>query len=254
MANYPDLTSKHVLITGGAGGIGEGATRAFAQQGSRVSFIDIDAERGHALQKELRQSNEHVTFFEADLTDESALMAAIDNARESHGPIDVLINNAGYDPRYPIDQTTTQQWDDLFALNVKHYFIATRQVVPEMKQRNAGSIIMVASCQYWVGDAEMSCYTATKAAIMGMVKSLARELGPHNIRVNAIAPGWIMTDRQLRDVVTPEYHEKLLNEWQCLPYELKPADIAPAFLFLASDAARAITRQTLLVDAGYSPV
>lgn len=250
LPTYPDLRDKHVLITGGAGGIGEAITTAFFMQGSRITLIDRDAQQGEAIAGILNQGGHRVDFYAVDVTNESQLIAAIKQAEQKLGPVDVLINNAGFDPRYDMMEMTTQQWDDLFRLNVTHYFWTCRALIPAMKERKRGSIIMTSSVNAWSGDLHLACYTATKAAILGLVKSLAREVGPFNIRVNAVAPGWVMTQRQLRDLVTPEDKRRLVEEWQLLPRLLEPEHVAPAYLFLASDASSMITRQTLLVDAG----
>jgi len=250
LATYPDLRDKHVLITGGAGGIGEAITTAFAGQGSRVTVLDRDAKQGEALATQLNASGTLVDFQAVDVTDESKLLATLKHAEQSHGPVDVLINNAGHDPRHDMMEMTTQQWDDIFRLNVTHYFWTCRALIPAMKERKRGSIIMTSSVNAWSGDLHLACYTATKAAILGLMKSLAREVGPFNIRVNAVAPGWVMTDRQLRDLVSPEDKRKLIEEWQLLPQLLEPKHLAPTYLFLASEASSMITRQCILVDAG----
>ena len=234
-ARYPDLAHRHVLITGGANGIGAAVAAAFLAQGARVSILDRDAKPG---------------VVEVDLRDYPAVDRAIAGIETSAGPIDVLVNNAAWDPRYDMTAMSFNEWDDLFRLNVGHYFAAARAVMPGMIRQRRGSIIMVTSNQVWTAEEQLVCYTATKAAIVGMVRSLAREVGRHGIRVNAIAPGWVMTERQLRERVTPEAKARLLEREQILPILLMPEDLAPAFLFLASDASRAITRQTLVVDAG----
>ncbi len=250
LLQFGDLRDKHVLITGGAGGIGGAITTAFAGQQSRVTVLDRDEATGTHLAAALEQAGTPVGFLAVDVTDEQRLIAAMDQAVRERGPVDVLINNAGYDPRHDITQMTTAQWEGLFRLNVTHYFWTCRQVIPAMKERRRGSIIMTTSVNCFTGDSELACYTATKSAIMGMVKSLAREVGPWNIRVNAVAPGWVMTQRQLRDLVTEEDKRRLVEEWQLLPQLLEPEHLAPTYLFLASDASSMITRQTILVDAG----
>ncbi len=250
LPTYPDLRDKHVLITGGAGGIGEAITSAFFMQGCRISLLDRDAEQGKAMAADMNQGGRIVDFYAVDVTDESQLTATLQKAERTLGPVDVLINNAGFDPRYDMMQMTTREWDDLFRLNVTHYFWTCRQLIPAMKERRRGSIIMTGSANSWSADLHLACYTATKSAIIGMVKALAREVGPFNIRVNAVAPGWVMTQRQLRDMVSEEDKRRLVEEWQLLPRLLEPEHIAPMYLFLASDASSMITRQTILVDAG----
>lgn len=249
-AIYQDLEGKHVLVTGGANGIGEGIVRAFARQRARVSVLDRDAERGYRLARELEAESMDVAFHEVDLVDEARLVETLRTVRAASGPVEVLVNNAGQDPRYEITRMTMAEWEALFRVNVGHYFVTCREVIPDMISASGGSIILTTSHQVWIGSGDLTCYTATKAAIVGMARSLAREVGRHSIRVNAIAPGWVMTERQLREHVTPEAKEKLAREQQILPFLLEPADLAEVFLFLASDASRAITRQTLVVDAG----
>lgn len=250
LPTFADLADKHILITGGAGGIGAAITTAFVLQNSRVTILDRDAAAAESLAGILNQGGPLVEFHQVDVTDETALVAVLQKIQQERGPVDVLINNAGYDPRYDLTKMTTQQWDDLFRLNVTHFFWTCREILPSMKQRKRGSIIMTSSVNAWSGDIQLACYTATKAAILGFVKSLAREVGPFNIRVNAVAPGWVMTDRQLKDMVTPEDKRRLVEEWQLIPKLLEPEHVAPTYLFLASDASSMITRQTILVDAG----
>jgi NAD(P)-dependent dehydrogenase (short-subunit alcohol dehydrogenase family) len=249
-ATYHDLRDKHVLITGGAGGIGEAVTRAFAAQHSRVTFLDRDARTGKALAADLEMAGTPATFRPVDVTIEKKLIAALKAAQKQHGPVDVLINNAGFDPRYDITKMTTKQWDDLIRLNITHYFWTCRQLLPAMIERRRGSIIVTSSVNAWSGDEQLACYTATKSAALGFMKSLAREVGKHNIRVNAVAPGWVMTGRQARDIATEEDKRRLVEEWQLLPRLLMPEDVAPTYLFLASDESSMITRQSILVDAG----
>jgi NAD(P)-dependent dehydrogenase (short-subunit alcohol dehydrogenase family) len=249
---YDDLKNRHVLITGGAGGIGAGVSTAFARQGSRVTILDRDADAGNALAERLRDQGGSVDFREIDLTDFDRLSGLLKVVRDHSGPVHVLINNAGWDPRYSLVEMTVEQWDALFKLNVGHYFVTCRELIPSMIQAGGGSIIMTASHQFWIGFGNLTCYNTTKGAIVGMVRSLAREVGRHLIRVNAIAPGWVMTERQLRDMVTPEIKKKLFEEQQILPLYLTPDNLAGSYLFLASDQSRPITRQTLVVDAGFA--
>jgi len=250
---FPDLQGKNVLITGGADGIGEAVARAFVDNQSRVSILDKDAERGRSLAEELNQQRDLATFYEVDLTDEKQLVDVLRRTDEERGCVDVLINNAAYDPRIDLLEQTAEQWDELFALNVRHYFLTCRELLPRMIERGqGGSIVMASSICHFITPPDVPCYTATKSAILGLVRSLGRQLGRHRIRVNAVAPGWIMTERQKRDWVTPAIEEKIKHEWQSLPKLLTPEDVTPAFLFLASDASRAMTRQTLLVDGGWA--
>jgi NAD(P)-dependent dehydrogenase (short-subunit alcohol dehydrogenase family) len=251
-AIFEDLKGKHVLITGGTGGIGGGLTPAFAEQGCRVSILGRDGAKGQALADACSAKGGRVHYYQVDVTQTDRLVEVLKKVVIDLGNVNVLINNAGWDPRYDIVKMTEQQWDDLFKLNVGHYFITCRELIPGMIDAGGGSIIMTTSHQFWIAFPELTAYSATKGAIIGMVRSLARAVGKHHIRVNALAPGWVMTERQLREMVTPEIKEKLFNEQQILPMYLKPEDLAPSYLFLASDASRPITRQTLVVDAGFA--
>jgi len=251
-AIFEDLKGKHVLITGGTGGIGGGLTPAFAEQGCRVSILGRDGAKGQALADACSAKGGRVNYYQVDVTQTDRLVEVLKKVVIDLGNVNVLINNAGWDPRYDIVKMTEQQWDDLFKLNVGHYFITCRELIPGMIDAGGGSIIMTTSHQFWIAFPELTAYSATKGAIIGMVRSLARAVGKHHIRVNALAPGWVMTERQLREMVTPEIKEKLFNEQQILPMYLKPEDLAPSYLFLASDASRPITRQTLVVDAGFA--
>jgi NAD(P)-dependent dehydrogenase (short-subunit alcohol dehydrogenase family) len=193
---YPDLKNKHVLITGGCNGIGEALTRAFAQQGSHVTILDKDHQKGLIVAQECEQLLGDVDVYSVDLTDTLALTEVLSKIRKEKKVVDVLINNAGYDPRYPLLEMSEKQWNDLFQLNVVHYFVTCRELLPDMIEANQGSIIMTSSHVVWVAKPEMIAYNATKAAIIGMVRSLAEAVGKHHIRVNAIAPGWTMTERR----------------------------------------------------------
>lgn len=249
---YPDLKGKHVLITGGTGGIGAGVTPAFVEQGSIVTTIGRSHEHAEATRKLCQGMPGQMHFYECDLADADALVRTLDKIQKEHGDVDVLINNAGWDPRYDTTTMTVEQWDYLFALNMRHYFITARHFIPGMRKKKAGSIIMTTSHQFWIGFGELSAYNATKGAIIGFVRALAKEVGKDNIRVNALAPGWVMTERQLKEMITPARQKKLFEEEQILPMFLKPEDLAPSYLFLASDASKPITRQTLVVDAGFA--
>ncbi len=249
---YPDLKEKHVLITGGSNGIGEALTRAFAEQAAVVTILDKDYDRGLAIAKECENFGCQVNTYSVDLTDTSALTETLTKVRKERPVVDVLINNAGYDPRYPLLEMSEQQWNDLFQLNVVHYFITCRELLPDMIHAGRGSIIMTSSHVVWVAKPDMIAYNTTKAAIIGMVRGLATTVGKHHIRVNAVAPGWIMTERQLNQWVTPEAKHKNLHEQQLIPIEITTNELVGTYLFLASDTSRAITRQTLVVDAGYA--
>jgi NAD(P)-dependent dehydrogenase (short-subunit alcohol dehydrogenase family) len=247
-AIYPDLAGKVVIVTGGAGGIGEAITRAFIAQKAKVGFLDIDTARGERLQAELGDS---ALFVSCDLTDIPALKAAIEAVRGAFGPIDVLINNAAHDERHATLEVTEDYWDGRMAVNLKHQFFAAQAVLPDMQATGKGAIINMGSTSWVIGQGGMAGYTAAKSAVIGLTRSLARDFGEFGVRVNAIAPGWIMTERQLELWVTPET-EKSIYENQCLKRRLVPDDIAKVVVFMSSDEAGAITNQHYIVDGGWN--
>jgi NAD(P)-dependent dehydrogenase (short-subunit alcohol dehydrogenase family) len=239
--SLPDLQKKTCLVTGGANGIGEATVRALHEQGARVFFCDLDATAGAALAKEL---GERVTFSKVDLCHEREIVRWIAGMDR----IDVLINNAANDPRIEIGKTSAAAWDHLFATNLRAYFLTCREAVTHM--RRGASIINLASIVFHQAPPRMSAYVATKGGVLGFTRSLARELGPRRIRVNTVSPGWVMTERQLREYVTPAAKKTIFRS-QCIPDLLQPEEIADVILFLASDASRAITGQEILADRGW---
>ncbi|MGK7952920.1 MAG: SDR family NAD(P)-dependent oxidoreductase [Xenococcaceae cyanobacterium] len=249
---YPDLKNKHVLITGGSNGIGEALTRAFAEQTAEVTILDKDYQKGLTIAKECEQFPCKINVYGVDLTDTKSLSETLGKIKKEKPAVNVIINNAGYDPRYSVLDMTEKEWNDLFQLNVVHYFITCRELLESTIEAGGGSIIMTSSHLVWIAKPNLIAYNATKAAIIGMVRSLAEAVGKHNIRVNAVAPGWIMTERQLKQWVTPEAKRKTMEELQCLPISLTPQELVGTYLFLASDSSKAITRQTIVVDAGYA--
>jgi NAD(P)-dependent dehydrogenase (short-subunit alcohol dehydrogenase family) len=241
---FSDLQNKVVLLTGGANGIGAATVRAFQRVGAVVDFCDVDTSAGEKLTDELTGS----FFTPVDLTREPEIARWIKSAAKRRGRIDVLINNAAIDPRILLGELTTAKLRKLLAINLESLFIATREAVPHMKH---GSIVNLGSITFHTAPARMSAYVATKGAIIAATRSLARELGPLGIRVNTVSPGWIMTERQLRDYVDAKT-KKLILSAQCVPELLQPEDIADVILFLASDASRAITGQEILADRGWA--
>jgi D-xylose 1-dehydrogenase len=248
-ATYSDLAGKVVLVTGGGSGIGEAIVRRFAQQQAKVAFIDI--KDSQALVESLSGQGGPVRFEQADLTDIGALRAAIARIREALGPIQVLINNAAHDERHPTEDVTPEYWDDRIAVNLKHQFFAAQAVLPDMKAAQGGAIVNFGSVSWMVGQGGMAAYTAAKSAVLGLTRSLARDYGPYNIRVNAIAPGWIMTQRQIEKWLTPDGEAELMQR-QCLKRKLVPDEIAKVTLFMASDEASACTNQQYVVDGGWT--
>lgn len=249
-AIYPDLKDAVVLITGGGSGIGAEIVHHFAVQGAKVGFLDIAVASSKALVEELDSQGYQVFFSPCDLTDIDQLKASIQSVRDHFGPITVLVNNAAHDERHSIEDVTPDYWDERMAINLKHQFFACQAVIDDMKQAGHGSIINMGSISWMFGQGGMPGYTTAKAAVMGLTRSLARDLGPFNIRVNSIAPGWIMTDRQVEKWLTPEGETEIMTR-QCLKRKLQPSEIARPALFLASSEASACTNQTYVVDGGW---
>ena len=250
-ARYPSLVDRTILITGGATGIGETLVREFVQQGAKVGFIDIARDAGHALVRELGSSRRAPLFVEADLTDIAALERAIAAVRERFGPITVLLNNAANDQRHKIEDTTPAYWDQAVAVNLKHQFFAARNVAADMKQAGGGSIVNFGSISWKLKQGGMPAYTTSKAAVQGLTRSLARDFGPFNIRVNTLVPGWVMTEKQLRMWVTDEGRAEIARG-QCIDRPLMPQHIAHMALFLASDDSAMCTAQDFVVDGGWT--
>jgi D-xylose 1-dehydrogenase len=249
-AIYPDLESKVVLVTGGGSGIGEEIVRQFARQKCRVAFIDIADAPSGKLVTELNAQNRHVLFKHCDLTDIPALQRTIAEIRSELGPIQVLVNNAAHDERHPTETVTEEYWDGRISVNLKHQFFCAQAVLPDMKAARSGVVINFGSVSWMVGQGGMAAYTASKSAVLGLTRSLARDYGPFDIRVNAIAPGWIMTQRQLDNWLTPEAEAELMQR-QCLKRKLFPIDVAKFTVFLASDEASGCTNQHYVVDGGW---
>jgi NAD(P)-dependent dehydrogenase (short-subunit alcohol dehydrogenase family) len=250
-ARYPSLTDKRVFISGGGSGIGAGLVEAFVAQGARVVFVDIADESSQALVGRLTPDARHAPRFDhCDITDVSALKSAIAAAEAEAGGIDVLINNAANDDRHRIDEVTPDYWDDRMAVNLKHHFFAAQAVWPGMKARGGGVILNFGSISWHLGLPDIALYQTAKAAIEGLTRSLARELGRDNIRVNTIVPGNVQTPRQMR-WYTPEGEAEIVAA-QCLDGRIQPADIAAMALFLASDDARMCTAHAYWVDAGWN--
>lgn len=246
-ATYPSLKGQVALVTGGASGIGLSIVEQLHAQGAKVGFIDINRQAGEALVARL---GEGAFFVAADITDMEALRGAIENVREALGPITILVNNAAHDQRHKVTEVTPDYWDDRIAVNIKHHYFAIQAVMEDMKKAQRGSIINMGSTSWLVSGAEMPVYTTAKSAVMGLTRAFAAELGPYNVRVNSIAPGWIITERQ-EELWLDEEGEKKLMDVQCLKRRLYPEEIARAVLFFASDEASAFTNQTYIADGGW---
>lgn len=249
-AIYPDLKGQVVLVTGGGSGIGEAIVRQFAAQQSKIAFIDIAVESSRALARELESAGTPVHFEPCDLTDIPALQRSVAATAKLLGPIQVLVNNAAHDERHATEEVTEVIWDSRLAVNLKHQFFCAQAVIPGMKALGKGSIINLGSISWIIGQGGMAGYTASKSAVLGLTRSLARDFGVYGIRVNAVAPGWIMTKRQLEKWVTPEGEAEIVAR-QCLKRKLEPAEVAKLIVFLASDEASAITSQHYIVDGGW---
>jgi NAD(P)-dependent dehydrogenase (short-subunit alcohol dehydrogenase family) len=246
-----DLAGRVALVTGGGSGIGASVVEHLCAQRARVAFVDIAREPSEALVARVRASGDPApVFIPCDLRDIAALRAAVAVARVDLGPIRVLVNNAAHDERHSIESVTPEYWDDRFAVNLRHQFFAAQAVVPEMAAAGGGSIINFGSTSWMVGQGGMPAYLSAKAAVAGLTRALARDLGPRNIRVNSIVPGWIMTERQIALWLTPEGEQELLRR-QCLKRKLWPEDIARVVLFLAADDSDACTNQSYVVDGGW---
>lgn len=251
-ATYPSLKDRVVFVTGGGSGIGAAIVEHFHAQGSKVGFVDINVEASRKLVDSLAAKGLFKPLFIAcDITDTPALQRAIGEVKQKLGAIRVLINNAAHDERHPIDTVTPEYWDERFAVNLKHQFFAAQAVYKDMAAAGGGSIVNLGSVAWVLGMGGMPCYTTAKSAVGGLTRSLARDFGPLNIRVNCILPGWIMTERQMKLWLTPEAEEELLRR-QCLKRKLVPADIARAVLFFASDDSGGCTNQNYIVDGGWA--
>lgn len=244
-AVYPSLVGKRVLVTGGGSGIGAALVEAFAAQQANVAFIDIDQEAGEATAAQFAPGRFHA----CDLRDIDALTATIARISTELGGIDILINNAARDDRHTIEEVTPAYWDERMATNLRHLFFAAQAVVPGMKAAGGGVIVNFGSISWHLGLPDLVLYQTAKAAIEGLTRSLARDLGRDNIRVTTIVPGNIQTPRQER-WYTPEGEAEIVAA-QCLDGRIQPSDVASLALFLASDDARMCTGHDYFVDAGW---
>ena len=249
-ALYPSLADKRVIITGGGSGIGEGLVEAFVAQGSRVAFVDIADDASRAVVARLTPDAVHAPVFRhCDITDIDALKRAMAEMEHDLGGVDILINNAANDDRHSIEEVTPAYWDERMAVNLRHQFFAAQAVVPAMKRAGSGVILNFGSISWHLGLNDLVLYQTAKAAIEGMTRSLARDLGRADIRVNTIVPGNVQTPRQEK-WYTPEGEAEIVSA-QCLDGRIQPADVAALVLFLASDDARMCTGHDYFVDAGW---
>jgi NAD(P)-dependent dehydrogenase (short-subunit alcohol dehydrogenase family) len=244
-ARYPTLEGRVVFVTGGATGIGAAFVEAFADQGARVAFIDIDDEAGTQLARRVAGA----WFSRCDVRDPLSLEMAIQDAARALGPITVLVNNVANDNRHVAVETTAQAWREGLAVNLDPVFIAACAVQPMMARAGGGSIINLSSINALLGPGGMAAYVASKGAVNALTKALAREWGGQNIRVNAISPGWVVTDRQLDLWLTAEAEAEWMKQ-VALQRRIQPGDVANLALFLASDDSGMITGQNLVIDGG----
>jgi D-xylose 1-dehydrogenase len=250
-ATYPSLTDRVVLISGGASGIGADLVRAFASNGARVCFLDVQDGPAEALVRELGGAGGRVPLYlHCDVTDVAALQASVESVRARLGPVAVLVNNAADDQRHPVDAVTAEHWDRSFDVNLRHHFFAAQAVHPHMKELGFGSIINFSSIAWRFGADQMVAYATAKGAVVALTRALARSFGPDNIRVNAIEPGAVITERQrelwfkTQDAIDQTVQRQLIRR------ALLGEEIARTVLFLAADDSRMITKQSIAVDAG----
>ncbi|EBA05785.1 SDR family NAD(P)-dependent oxidoreductase [Sagittula stellata] len=245
-AIYPSLKGKSVLVTGGASGIGAEIVKAFAAQGARVGFVDFDEKTAEAL---VAETEGELAFEPCDLRDIDQLRAAFARIADRIGAPTVLVNNAARDDRHGWEDVTPEYWDERFATNFRHMFFAIQAVVPGMIEAGGGSIVNMGSNSWWEKSTGMPAYTAAKSAVHGLTRSSAKEFGKHRIRVNAVVPGWVMTERQKELWTTPEKLEEHLKG-QCLPDLIEPVYLARMVLFLASDDSAMCSASNFFVEAG----
>jgi NAD(P)-dependent dehydrogenase (short-subunit alcohol dehydrogenase family) len=249
-ATYPSLRGRTAFVSGGASGLGAEFVAQLAAQDARVAFIDVDVDRGTALERKLGAEGAEALFLECDVRDVAALQAAIARSAEQLGPIRVLVNNAANDHRDKVAEMDQALWDDRIAVNLRHHFFAAQAVAEMMRDSGGGSIINLGSISAHIDLMDLPGYITAKAGIEGLTRTLAREYGPWYIRVNCIIPGWVMTDKQLTEWVTPEAEESIARN-QCLPDKVYPDDVARLLLWLAADDSRSCTAQRWVVDGGW---
>jgi D-xylose 1-dehydrogenase len=250
-ASYPSLKGRAVLVTGGATGIGASIVEHFARQGARVAFFDVQDAAAEALIEALRPEAESTPqYFHCDLARVGELQSAVKHAIGALGTVDVLVNNAANDQRHRIEDVTEEYFDGAIAVNLRPQFFMIQAVLPAMKAAGRGSIINMSSICWMIPSTGVPVYVAAKAAIVGLTRTLAHECGPQGIRVNAVLPGAIATEKQRRLVYTPEYKAEILAS-QTLKRDILPEDVARLVLFLAADDSSAITNQSYVIDGGW---
>jgi NAD(P)-dependent dehydrogenase (short-subunit alcohol dehydrogenase family) len=252
LATYHSLKGKRVFVTGGGTGIGEAIVTALAEQGAQVAFVDIAAKPSEALCQRLADAGLPKPLFKhCDLRDIDGLQKTIAELAAQIGDFDVLVNNAANDERHQLQDVTLEYWNDRIAINQRPAFFAIQSIVPGMKKNGGGSIINFSSISWHISGGGFPIYTTAKSSVLGLTRGLARDLGPHNIRVNTVTPGWVMTERQIALWLDEEGKQDIKRN-QCLPGELLPWHLARMVLFLASDESVMCTAQEFTVDAGWS--
>jgi len=250
-ARYPSLEGRVAVVTGGATGIGESLVTHFARQGSRVAFLDVQDEPAEQLVRRLTgEGCPAPLYIHCDLTDVAALKGAVAQVLEAWGTVDVLVNNAANDQRHSIEEVTPEFWEQSMATNLRPQFFMMQAVLPAMRAAGRGAIINMSSISWMIPSTGLPLYIAAKAAIVGLTRTIAHEVGKNNIRVNAVLPGAIATERQKHLWYTPEYQAEILQS-QALKRQIQPAEVARLVLFLAADDSCAITNQSYIVDAGW---
>ena len=251
-AVYPSLRDRVVFVSGGGSGIGASIVEHFCAQGSKVGFVDLDEPASQALIETIGGKGLPVPLFrKCDIRNTKAYQTAIGEISSSLGSIAALVNNAARDDRHAIEDVTEAYWDERIATNLRHQFFAIQSVVPGMRKAGGGTIVNLSSMSFVAMTRNLAVYQAAKAAVIGMTRGLARDLGGDMIRVNSVMPGWIMTERQIKMWLTPEAEADLMKQ-QCLPEKLYPADIARMILWLSADDSRLVTAQNFIVDGGRS--
>lgn len=252
LARFPSLDGKRVFVTGGGSGIGEMIVSAFVEQGAKVAFVDIATDASLALCERLAAAGlEKPLFRQCDIRDIPALQQTMQSLAEQIGDFDVLVNNAGSDDRHKPEEVTVDYWNDRIAINQRPMFFACQAVIPGMKKKGGGSIINLGSTSWHIAGGGYPVYTTAKASVSGLTRGLARDLGPYNIRVNTVTPGWVMTERQVK-LWLDEEGEALIKRSQCLPGHLLPWHVARMVLFLAADDSAMCSAQEYIVDGGWA--
>lgn len=252
MANYPSLRGKRVFVTGGGSGIGAAIVQAFVEQGAVVAFVDIAHEASEALCRRLAEAGlDAPVYRHCDIADIAALQRTMAELAAQLGDVDILVNNAANDQRHDIDDVSLDYWNERIAINQRPMFFTCQAVLPGMKKKGGGAIVNFSSMSWHAKGAGYPVYATTKAAVIGLTRSLARDLGPFGIRVNTVTPGWVMTGRQLALWVDAAAEAEIAKA-QCLPGKLMPDDVARMVLFLGADDSRMCTAQDFVVDAGWT--